>query len=293
MKRSSLVVGVLAPVVMALAQVRITEAFAATVCESTTDASSTRPEASVTVICREDPPPTTRPPRSNPSTGTPVNSTPPETPTVDPRVTPVFPSATQSDCTLPDGRPGVQVVIAPVLGTAFEIQCVDPGQPLPVDAVVRPVITIEQAVEATDFPRISAHMTPGPHGGLAGFRYAVHLEGVTTPTIAPSVQGVALRGRGTAIMFTVSTDTGSNRGNRDPDGGFTSRAAGSPDREAGSLVWQTGGMKSIRVVTRWQLEYEVSYNDGQWISLGDYEVDVADETPYPISGLTTQITSTE
>jgi hypothetical protein len=107
------------------------------------------------------------------------------------------------------------------------------------------------------------------------------------------VQGVALRGRGTAIGFTVSTDTGSHRGNRDPDGRFTATTAGSPDREAGSLVWQTSAMKSIRVVTRWHLEYEISYNDSQWIPLDDYEVDVADDTPYPISGLTTQITSTE
>jgi hypothetical protein len=267
-------------------------AFAAQVCEDVVMPNAEIPGGLVRRVCREVPTPTTRSPRTGPN-DTPVNSAPPGSPVADPRVTPVFPSTTQSDCTLPDGRPGVQVVIAPVLGTAFEIQCVDPGQPTPVGAVVRPVITVEQAAEATDFPRISAHMTPGPHGGLPGVRYAIHLEGVTTPTIAPSVQGIALRGWGTAVSFTVSTDTGSTRGSRDPDGSFTSTEAGSTDREAGSLVWQTGGMKSIRVVTRWYLEYEVSYNDGQWTPLGDYEVNVSDSTPYPISGLTTQITATE
>jgi hypothetical protein len=52
-------------------------------------------------------------------------------------------------------------------------------------------------------------------------------------------------------------------------------------------------MKSIRVVTNWHLRYEVSYNDGAWTVLGEYDVNVADNTPYPITGLVTRITSTE
>jgi hypothetical protein len=271
--------------------------FAAQVCKDVLVPNPEKPGGIVVKVCTEVPTPSTRPStattRPSSAGDETVNASPPVTTVADPRVTPVFPATTQTNCTLPDGRPGVQVVIAPVLGTAFEIQCVDPGVPAPAGAVVRPIITVEMAAEATDFPRISAHMTPGPHGGLPGVRYAVHLEGVTTPTIAPSVQGVALRGRGTAIGFTVSTDTGSTQGTHDPDGRFSSNTPGSPDREAGSLVWQTGGMKSIRVVTRWRLEYEVSYNDGVWTSIGTYEVNVVDNTPYPITGLTTQITSTE
>jgi hypothetical protein len=211
----------------------------------------------------------------------------------DPRVTPIFTSPTQTNCTMPDGTPGIQIVIAPILGTAFESICVRPTDPLPADTIVIQTITIEEALAATDFPRITAHTTPGPHGGLPGVAYAIHLEGVTAPTIAPSVRGITLHGRAANTGFNVSTDTGSNRGARDPDGRFTAARPGAQGNPVGTLVWQTGGMKQIRVVTTWHLEYWMTFPNGTRIDIGEADTTVTDDTPHPISGLTTQIIATE
>jgi hypothetical protein len=213
--------------------------------------------------------------------------------TTGPRLTVVITSPTQTPCTLPDGTPGIQIVTAPVRGATFDSVCVRPTDPLPADTVVIQAITIEEAIAATDFPRITAHTNPGPHAGLPGVAYAVHLEGVTQPTIAPSVRGITLHGRGTATSFHVSTDTGSVRGTRDPDGHFTTSTPGSHNQPVGTLVWQTGGMKQLTVVTSWHLEYWMTFPNGTRIDIGQADTTVTDQTPHPIFGLTTQITATE
>jgi hypothetical protein len=210
-----------------------------------------------------------------------------------PRVTVTITSPTQTPCTLPDGTPGVQVVTAPVNGTTFDSICVRPTDPVAPDTVVIQAITIDEALGATDFPRITAHTNPGPHAGLPGVEYEVHLSGVTQPTIAPAVRGITLHGRATATRFSVSTDTGSNQGSPDPDGHFTCNGPGTEDDPVGSLVWQTGGMKQITVVTSWHLEYWMTFPNGRRQDIGQADTTVTDQTPHPIFGLTTQITSTE
>jgi hypothetical protein len=217
-------------------------------------------------------------------------------PEVRSRMIPVITSDTQTACTLPDGRPGVLVARAPVRGAPFETVCADRGTPAEPDAIVLPRITVQQALDHTAFPNITARFDPGPDAGLVGYEYLVYFTGVSQPVVSAPLPGVVITGRAEPVLFEAETDTDSALGSNDPDGYVRSTRPGSVYSSAGSLVWQTSGMKEVRITTTWRVVFTVSYpgfGTDLTETLGPIDVAVQDVTVRPMYGTVTTITYAE
>jgi hypothetical protein len=202
----------------------------------------------------------------------------------DPRYTviPNFP------CTLPDGTPGVSVAVptASQVG-AGSLRCIAPSA---VVIATHVPLTGRQIADAVPWPRQLVDLEPSSAGALVGVAYGASLVGADTVAVDVTIAGATVTGTGWVTGYRVSTDTG---GDYDGVISFRSTEPGSPRRPAGTLFWQTAGIKNINISTSWSARVTVVYPDGFVDTFDLNSVTVRDVTTYPLFGLTTRITSTE
>jgi hypothetical protein len=210
------------------------------------------------------------------------------------RLIPIINSTAQTPCTLPDGSAGVVVVQAPVSGAAFETVCARPTDPAEPGVIRVPGISVQEALDATRFPNITAHFDPGPDAGLVGYRYRVWLSGAAQPRVAASVGGWTLNAEAEIVRYDVTTDTGGPP--NDPDGYFPAVRGGSQRFPVGDLVWQTSGVKEVRIATTWRVRFFWTSVDvpGQEFANGEpVTATVEDITLRSMWGTVTRITRSE